>query len=581
MPTKRPLVLTENAKTVLTSRYLWKKENGEVAETPEQLFRRVADAVASIETKDRAQFAERFYDLMISRRFMPNSPTLMNAGRPNGQLSACFVLPIDDSLESIFTTLKYAAKIHQSGGGTGFSFSKLRPAGSVVKSSAGVASGPISFLKIYDTATETIKQGGTRRGANMAILRVDHPDIFDFIDCKRDQRSILNFNISVGATREFMNAVREDGSFWLRDPRTGEGVKQVSARELMSRIVQAAWECGDPGMVFLDRINEVNPTPEEGEMESTNPCGEQPLLPFESCNLGSLNLGEYFSEEEGFLWEVFKKDIELAVRFLDNVVDLNSYPIDECAKITRKNRKIGLGIMGFADVLLMMSLPYDSQEARDFGEKLMGFLDREAKSASAKLARERGAFPNYESSMWKRLGYPPLRNATVTTVAPTGTISIIAGASSGIEPIFSGVFYRNVLSGKRLVEVHPAVERALRGRGLKLGEMTDEKISKELGNAWSPAQKVPVDAHVKMQAVFQRFSDSAVSKTVNLPESATVADIEKAYLQAYESGCKGITVYRDRSRSAQVLEHAAGSKTTQASPESVSGEDTGKVCPSC
>jgi ribonucleoside-diphosphate reductase alpha chain len=578
---KRPLVLTENAKTVLTSRYLWKNEKGEIVETPEQMFRRVAEAVAAIEGSKRAEYSDRFYDLMVSRRFMPNSPTLMNAGRPNGQLSACFVLPIEDSLESIFTTLKHAAKIHQSGGGTGFSFSRLRPAGSIVKSSSGVASGPISFLKIYDTATETIKQGGTRRGANMAILRVDHPDIFEFIDCKRDQRSILNFNISVGATREFMTAVRENRAFWLRDPRTGAGIKEVNARDLLSRIVQAAWECGDPGMVFLDRINGVNPTPEEGPMESTNPCGEQPLLPFESCNLGSLNLGEYFSDTEGFLWEEFKKDIGLAVRFLDNVVDLNSYPIDECAKITLKNRKIGLGIMGFADLLLMMRIPYDSEEARAFGEKVMGFLDREAKSASARLATERGAFPNYERSMWKWLGYPPLRNATVTTVAPTGTISIIAGASSGIEPIFSGVFYRNVLSGKRLVEVHPAVERALKGRGLKLEEITDEKISEELGDAWSPAQKVSVEAHVKMQAVFQRFSDSAVSKTVNLPEGATTADIEKAYVQAYDLGCKGITVYRDKSRSAQVLEHAAGVQTTQASPETVAGEDYGKVCPSC
>jgi ribonucleoside-diphosphate reductase alpha chain len=581
MPSQRPLILTENAKTVLSSRYLWKNEKGEIIETPEQMFHRVAEAVASVEKSERAAYVERFYDLMVSRRFMPNSPTLMNAGRPGGQLSACFVLPIEDSLESIFTTLKHTAKIHQSGGGTGFSFSKLRPVGSIVKSSSGVASGPISFLKIYDTATETIKQGGTRRGANMAILRADHPDIFEFIDCKRDQRSIHNFNISVGATREFMSAVRENGAFWLRDPRTGEGIKQVNARELLSRITQAAWECGDPGIVFLDRINLVNPTPEEGEMESTNPCGEQPLLPFESCNLGSLNLGEYFSDARGFLWDEFKKDIALAVRFLDNVVDLNSYPVEECAKITLKNRKIGLGIMGFADVLLMLKIPYDSQGARDFGEKVMGFLDREAKSASAQLARERGAFPNFESSMWKRLGYPPLRNATVTTVAPTGTISIIAGASSGIEPIFSGVFYRNVLSGKRLVEVHPAVERALHGRGLKLDEMTDEKISQELGSAWSPAQKVSVEAHVKMQAVFQRFSDSAVSKTVNLPESATTADIEKAYLQAYDLGCKGITVYRDKSRSAQVLEHAAGVETTQASPESVAGEDYGKVCPSC
>ncbi len=566
MPPKTRLVLTENAKTVLASRYLWKNAQGEVVETPEQLFNRVARAVASVESTDCDGWSERFYELMVSRRFMPNSPTLMNAGRPEGQLSACFVLPIQDSLESIFTTLKHAAKIHQSGGGTGFSFSRLRPKGSIVKSSSGVASGPISFLKIYDTATETIKQGGTRRGANMAILRADHLDILEFIDCKRDQKSILNFNISVGATREFMAAIRENGLFWLRDPRTGEGVRQIVARELLSRIVQAAWECGDPGMVFLDRINAVNPTPVEGEMESTNPCGEQPLLPFESCNLGSLNVGEYFLETKGFLWDELKKDIRLAVRFLDNVVDLNAYPIEECEKITRKNRKIGLGIMGFADVLLMLGMPYDSNEAREFGEKLMGFLDRESKTASVDLAREKGTFPNFEGSMWNRLGYPPMRNATVTTVAPTGTISIIAGASSGIEPIFAGVYYRNVLSGKRLVEIHPAVERALRGRGLKLDEITDEKISEQLGEAWSPAQRVAVDAHVKMQAVFQRFSDSAVSKTVNLPEHATTADVERAYLQAYELGCKGITVYRDRSRESQVLEHAAGAQTAQTCP---------------
>jgi ribonucleoside-diphosphate reductase alpha chain len=571
MPSKPRLILTENAKTVLSSRYLLKNDRGDTVETPEQLFSRVARAVASVESTDREKYSERFYELMVSRRFMPNSPTLMNAGKRGGQLSACFVLPIEDSLESIFSTLKNAAKIHQSGGGTGFSFSRIRPKGSIVQSTSGVASGPISFLRIYDVATETIKQGGTRRGANMAILRVDHPDIFEFIDCKRDQRSILNFNISVGATRDFMEAVRTKAMFWLRDPKTGQGVKRISARDLFSRMVQAAWECGDPGMVFLDRINAFNPTPLEGEMESTNPCGEQPLLPYESCNLGSLNVGEYFSEKNGFDWDAMKDDIRVAVRFLDNVVDLNAYPIPECERITLRNRKIGLGLMGFADVLLMMGLPYDSQEALQFGEKLMAFLDGEAKAASMALACERGPFPNYESSIWKRLSYPELRNATVSTIAPTGTISIIAGASSGIEPIFAGVYFRNVLSGKRLTEVHPAVEKVLRGRSLKLSEITDETISKALGNAWTPAQKVSVEAHVRMQAAFQRFSDSAVSKTVNLPFSASLADVESVYLQAYDLGCKGITVYRDRSRGAQVLEHASGD----------SSEKDGTFCPSC
>jgi ribonucleoside-diphosphate reductase alpha chain len=404
--------LTENALTVLASRYLWKDDSGKPIEKPAELFLRVARAVASVESRPK-YWADRFYELISSLRFMPNSPTLMNAGREDGQLSACFVLPVEDSLEGIFDTLKQAAIIHQSGGGTGFSFSRVRPEGSRVRSTSGIASGPVSFMKIYDVATETIKQGGARRGANMGILRVDHPDIMKFIESKRDGKSIVNFNISVGATDEFMSAVTRG---------------EAAEKRIFEHLAQVAWECGDPGLVFLDRINVFNPTPNEGEMESTNPCGEQPLLPYESCNLGSLNLGAYFAGE--FDWELYKKDIQLAVRFLDDVIDLNSYPVDECEKITKKNRKIGLGVMGFADLLLMMNIPYDSDAARAWGEKLMSFLDREAKQASAKLAKERGAFPNFKKSLWKRLGYPPLRNATVTTVAPTGTISIIAGASS-------------------------------------------------------------------------------------------------------------------------------------------------------
>ena len=548
--------LTANARLVLEKRYLRRDDQGRITETPSGMFERVAGAVAAIEKKDRGGWERRFYEMMASGRFLPNSPTLMNAGSKKGQLSACFVLPVEDSLDSVFETLKDAARIHQSGGGTGFSFSKVRPSGSRVRSTHGVASGPVSFIRVYDSATETIKQGGTRRGANMAVLRVDHPDILMFIDSKRDLKSITNFNISVGATREFMMALEQGSLFSLRDPATGKEVRQLPAREIFSRIAGAAWESGDPGLVFLDRINVFNPTPQLGEMESTNPCGEQPLLPFESCNLGSLNLGTYFTNGH-FQWTRFRGDIGTAVRFLDNVIDLNAYPVPECAKITRRNRKIGLGVMGFADLLLAMGLPYDSEEARGAGERIMSFLDREAKLASVALARARGAFPNWKGSLWDRLGYRPMRNSTVTTVAPTGTISVIAGCSSGIEPIFGAVFRRNVLDGERLTDVHPTVARICEEKGLRIEDvarMDEADIQRMLGPAWTPAHRVSVEAHVLMQAVFQRFSDSAVSKTINLPESATKEDVTKAYQLAYETGCKGITVYRNRSKPEQVLE---------------------------
>jgi ribonucleoside-diphosphate reductase alpha chain len=496
--------------------------------------------------------------MMVQRRFLPNSPTLMNAGRKGGQLSACFVLPVGDSLESIFDTLKYAAKIHQSGGGTGFSFSQIRAQGSRVGSHQGVASGPVSFIRVFDIATETIKQGGTRRGANMAVLRVDHPDILEFIESKRNHYSLSNFNISVGITREFMRAVRSDGEFELRDPRTQKSVKKLKAKDLFNQIIDSAWECGDPGVVFLDRINLFNPTPHVGLMESTNPCGEQPLLPFESCNLGSLNLGAYFLDGQ-FNWDLFRQDIWTAVRFLDNVIEINSYPIAECKKITLRNRKIGLGVMGFADLLLLEGLPYGSQEAVSRGELIMSVLDREAKRASFALAKKRGVFPNWKGSLWQRLGYAPLRNATVSTVAPTGTISMIAGASSGIEPIFSAIYTRNVLDGARLTEIHPAVQKLLISRNFKSAlssmEITEEQISRELGAAWSPSKDVSVYFHVQMQAAFQRHSDSAVSKTINLPKEATREEVAQAYFLADQLGCKGITVYRDQSKPTQVLEH--------------------------
>lgn len=548
--------LTENARIVLENRYLQKDEHGSLAETPEDLLERVAVAVASVEKRNKKQRCEEFFEMMLERRFLPNTPTLLNAGKKGGQLSACYVLPIDDSLEGIFDTLKYTALIHQSGGGTGFSFSRLRQKGASVRSAHGTASGPVAFMKIYDTTTEAIKQGGARRGANMGVLSVHHPDILEFINTKRNNDSIQNFNISVGITEIFMRSVICDLEYSITDPQVEKKILNLRARDIFNQLARAAWECGDPGLVFLDRMNQLNPTPKVGQIESTNPCGEQPLLPFESCNLGSINVSAYLQRDGQFNWERYREDIRKGVRFLDNVIDLNVFPLKESERITRRNRKIGLGVMGFADLLLMLGIPYDSEEGRSLGEKLMSVLDREAKSYSAKLADERGEFPNWRGSLWDLLGYPKLRNATVSTVAPTGTISMIAGVSSGIEPIFSASFFRNVLSGARLREIHPAVRQAMEKNQIRAEEVSDERISEVLGTAWSPAQKVSVEGHVKMQAVFQRHSDSAVSKTINLPESSTVQDVEKAYLLAYQSGCKGITVYRDKSRPTQVLEQA-------------------------
>ena len=558
-PDLASLILSENSKRVLEARYLIRNSKGEVIETPAELFMRVAQFVASAESRNRKKWIRDFYELMATRRFMPNSPTLMNAGKPKGQLSACFVLPVEDSLVSIFGALQNAALIHQSGGGTGFSFSRLRPKGSPVNSTHGIASGPVSFMRIFDVSTDTIKQGGTRRGANMGVLRVDHPDILEFIESKLDLKSITNFNISVAMTDEFMNALKRDEDFWLIDPRTKKKVRRVKASDLFNRITKAAWSCGDPGLIFIDQINRFNPTPSEGEMESTNPCGEQPLLPYESCNLGSLNLGEYsLLNENAFDWARFKLDIHLATRFLDNIIDLNTYPVKECQKITLKNRKIGLGVMGFADFLLFQGISYGSEEARRWGDRIMAFLDHEAKQASVRLAKERGIFSNWKNSRWKKIGYLPMRNATVSTVAPTGTISLIAMASSGIEPLFAGVSFRNVLDGQRLVDIHPAVAKVLTPKEIEMiiqGKVhEDEILAQKLGSAWSPSRRVSVEDHVRMQAVFQKHSDSAVSKTINLPETATVDDVARAYLLAYDLGCKGITVYRDKSRPAQVLE---------------------------
>ncbi len=556
------LSLTPNAKLVLSKRYLWRDERGHAVESPTELFRRVAHRIASTERVGKKKWENAFFEMMVAGRFLPNSPTLMNAGREAGQLSACFVLPVEDSLESVFDSLKAAAQIHQSGGGTGFSFSRLRPKGARVKSSSGVASGPVSFIRVFDMATETIKQGGVRRGANMAVLGVGHPDISEFISVKREFKELTNFNISVGTTRAFMEAVSADGLYQL-----DFSAEERRARQVLDQLVDAAWTCGDPGLVFLDRINQLNPTPRLGPMESTNPCGEQPLLPFESCNLGSLNLSKY-GLEGSFDFALFRLDIRRAVRFLDNVIECNHYPLVESERVTRSNRKIGLGVMGLADLLLFLQIPYDSPEARRWGELLMSFLDREAKAESMRLAVERGAFKNWKGSLWDRLGYPKMRNATVSTVAPTGTISMIAGCSSGIEPIFAARFERNVLDGESLREIHPAVQRQLRRLGVSVQaalELSDAEIGIRLGAAWSPAFSVGVEGHVRMQAAFQRHSDSAVSKTINLPMTASRDDVRKAYLLAYELGCKGITIYRDRSRPAQVLVATAPAN----------------VCPSC
>lgn len=559
--------LTATAEEILKSRYLWP------GETPKQLFERVAENVSKCEKKsNRLRAKTKFSEMMTSLRFLPNSPTLMNAGRESGQLSACFVLPVQDSLTGIFGTLKDAALIHQSGGGTGFSFSKLRPKGSPVRSTTGAASGPVSFIKVFDVATDAIKQGGMRRGANMGVLRIDHPDIFEFIIAKSNLKTLLNFNLSVGVTDEFMRALRCGEKFLLRDPATKRAGNLISARKIFNEIVQNAWNSGDPGLIFLDRMNQFNPTPHIGKFEATNPCGEQPLLPYESCNLGSLRVSAYFDYvSKKFDWRLLANDVKWAVRFLDNVIDVNDYPVKACEKITKKNRKIGLGIMGFADLLLYLGIPYDTLEALEWAERLMSFIEREARKSSAGLANERGEFSDFHESMWDRLGYPPLRNATVTTIAPTGTISAIAGASSGIEPIFSGVLVRNVLDGKRLVEWHPAVKELLGSRASV--DLTDDEISNILGKSWQTSRTISVEAHIKMQAVFQRFSDSAVSKTINLPHSSTFENVESAYLLAYETGCKGITIYRDKSRPNQVLESGANCN----SPETREGA----VCVTC
>jgi ribonucleoside-diphosphate reductase alpha chain len=589
-----------NAIKVLKNRYLVKDYEGNVVETPSQLFHRVAKAVSKADLlydkkADAEKKEETFYQVMSNREFLPNSPTLMNAGTRLGQLSACFVLPVEDSIDGIFTTLKQMAIIHQSGGGTGFSFSKLRPAGDIVGSTKGIASGPVSFMTIYDAATNVIKQGGRRRGANMAILDVTHPDILKFIEAKSKEGILTNFNVSVAVTDKFMDAVKKDGEYDLINPRSGETEERLRARHVFDLIVANAWRTGDPGLVFIDEINRHNPTPQVGEIRSTNPCGEQPLLPFESCNLGSINLAKMIKNNE-VDWEKLRRVTRTAVHFLDNVIDANKYPVMEIGKLTRANRKIGLGVMGFADMLILLRIPYDSEEALAMGEKIMKFISEEATKKSVEIGKERGAFPNFRGSLWEKKGYKTIRNSTVTTVAPTGTISIIAGCSGGIEPLFAVAFVRNVMEGTRLLETQPTFEKIAKEKGFysrelmleiaKTGSIQKlELIPEDVRRIFVTSLDIEPEWHVRMQAVFQKYVDNAVSKTVNLPPDATVEDVRRVYLLAYKLKCKGITVYRYGSKKEQVLyvgplltKEMATEKHVSAESEYSGGCPTG-VCP--
>ncbi len=566
------LKLSENALTVLKRRYLRKDNLGKVVETPQQMFQRVARHIAAAEKNYGAddtrveEVAKAFYHLMTGFIFLPNSPTLMNAGRRLGQLAACFVLPVEDSMEGIFGALRNAAMIHKSGGGTGFSFSRLRSMNSTVGTTGGVASGPVSFMKIFNTATEQVKQGGTRRGANMAILRVDHPDIMEFIFSKSNGRDLNNFNISVGVTDAFMEAAAAELEYDLIDPRDKQAVGRLNARDVYEALVSQAWRTGDPGIIFLDRMNADNPTPELGEIESTNPCGEQPLLPMEACNLGSVNLALFVTQTEkgpAVDYARLKEAVAWSVRFLDDTIDMSKYPLPEITEMVRGNRKVGLGVMGFADMLFQLGIPYNSEEALQAAEEIMGFIQGTCRATSRVLAEERGAFPNWERSVFAGQG-ERLRNATRTTIAPTGTLSIIAGCSSGIEPLFALSFVRTVMDNDKLMEINPVFERVAKDRGFFSPELMDkvarqgsihdlEEIPEDVRRVFVTAHDISPQWHIRMQAAFQKHTDNAVSKTVNLPRDATIADVRQVYDLAFSLGCKGVTIYRDGSKENQVL----------------------------
>lgn len=628
------IILTRNALKVLEKRYLKRDKNGNCIETPQDMFRRVADTIASGDlefgktSKDVQNLSDRFYNAITHRYFMPNSPTLMNAGRDLGQLAACFVLPIDDSLESIFETIKNTALIHQSGGGTGFSFSRLRPKNSVVRSTMGVSSGPVSFMEVFNAATEAVKQGGTRRGANMGILRVDHPDIIEFINCKSDNNKLNNFNISVAITDKFMEAYLNGKDYDLINPQNNEIVGRMDAGAVFDLIIDSAWKNGEPGIVFIDKMNKDNPTPQIGKIESTNPCGEVPLLPYEACNLGSINLGLMVKEQDGEFvvdWNLLENTVRTAMRFLDNVIVVNNYPLPQISEMVQNNRKIGLGVMGWADMLMQMGIAYNSEEGTSLATDVMSFIDYVSKTESVELAKERGCFNNFKGSvyedsnyfskkftgktshkvndkMWAQLDKDVqkygLRNATTTCIAPTGTISMIAGASGGIEPLFGLVYSRLIMDGTELLEVNPVFEKYMKTHGLytedlmnkiaKCGSVAHiEELPDEVKRIFVTAHDISPYWHVKMQAAFQQFTDNAVSKTVNFIESATREDIKKTYILAYKNNLKGITVYRNNSRQFQPMNLEKAKKTIEIKPieppedYNPTGEIKTVKCPEC
>lgn len=579
-----------NSLMVLSARYLKRDENRKIIETPHQLFTRVARSIAAIDRtygasdEEVAKTEKEFFEMITNFEFMPNSPTLMNAGTPLGQLSACFVLPVGDSIEEIFKTVRDAAIIHKSGGGTGFAFSRIRPKGDVVRSTGGIASGPISFAKVIDAATAEIKQGGKRRGANMGILRIDHPDILEFIVSKEKENILVNFNISCAVTDRFMEALAKDTEYELINPKNKKTVNRLSAKAIWNLLVTMAWKTGDPGVIFIDRINNTasNPVPAVGPVESTNPCGEQPLYPYDSCNLGSINLAKMTKTEDGsdpldwigipgkvqVDWDKLKTTVRRSVHFLDNVIDANKYPIPEIENMSKTVRRIGLGVMGWADLLILMGIPYNSEEAFKLGEQIMKFITEEGRKMSCEIGKKRGSFPAFKDSIWHKSGWPAMRNSTVTTIAPTGTISIISGCSQGIEPHFAITYMRHVGEslgiGENLIEITPLFERAAIKEGWYSPELMRkllkswsiqkiEEIPQHIRRVFITAHDCTPEQHVKTQAAFQKYTDNAVSKTINFPATATPYDVEKAYWLAYKTGCKGITIFRDQSKSVQVI----------------------------